>query len=281
MRSRIGLASRGLAPRGLAPRGLAPRGLASRRLVLAGLALAGLALCLGCAPSAPTTPTGPTLPTAPTADVAGAPSAPGGWETPDEAAPGFAPRAPGESGPTEAAPQEDAADVAPGSPAAPELASPSGKKPARRPAPAAAGDAQALVDAHNRVRAKHCAPALTWSPKLAQVAQQWANALRDKGCAFGHSGGRYGENLAAGTSGVLDAEEVVKMWYDEISQYKFSGGGFSSQTGHFTQVVWRGTARIGCGRSQCKGMDIWVCEYDPAGNWEGQYRENVRPLGCR
>jgi hypothetical protein len=143
------------------------------------------------------------------------------------------------------------------------------------------GDARAFVDAHNRVRAKHCASPLTWSAKLAQVAQNWANSLRDKGCAFGHSNGSYGENLAAGTSGTLDPEAVVAMWYDEVAHYKFPNGGFSMQTGHFTQVVWRRTAQVGCGRSQCKDMDIWVCEYDPPGNWEGQYRENVLPVGCR
>jgi len=156
---------------------------------------------------------------------------------------------------------------------------PSRGEPARTP-PAAPREAQALVDAHNRVRAKHCAGPLAWSPKLAQVAQQWANSLRDQGCAFGHSKGSYGENLAAGSTGILDPESVVKMWYDEVAQYKFPNGGFSMKTGHFTQVVWRATTHVGCGHSQCKGMDIWVCEYDPAGNWEGQYRENVLPLGC-
>jgi uncharacterized protein YkwD len=155
-----------------------------------------------------------------------------------------------------------------------------GPRPARAPAPQA-GTAQAFIDAHNRVRARHCAGPLTWSPKLAAVAQQWANSLRDKGCMFGHSNGAYGENLAAGTTGTLDPEAVVKMWYDEVAHYRFPNGGFSAQTGHFTQVVWRGTTQVGCGRSQCKDMDIWVCEYDPAGNWEGQYRENVRPTGCR
>ena len=167
------------------------------------------------------------------------------------------------------------------------LASPGGRPPdpsgKARPvrAPAAPSEAQVLVDAHNRVRARHCAGPLTWSSKLAEVAQRWANSLRDKGCRFGHSGGTTGENLAAGTAGTLDPEAVVKMWYDEVAEYKFPDGGFSMRTGHFTQVVWRGTTQVGCGRSQCKGMDIWVCEYDPAGNWEGQYRENVRPRGCR
>jgi pathogenesis-related protein 1 len=168
----------------------------------------------------------------------------------------------------------------------PVLASPGVRGQGRPQAPRGAArpptsEAQQLVDAHNRVRAKHCARPLTWSPRLAQVAQQWANTLRDKGCTFGHSGGELGENLAAGTSGTLDADAVVRMWYDEVAHYRFPNGGFSAKTGHFTQVVWRGTAHVGCGRSQCKGMDIWVCEYDPAGNWEGQYRENVLPAGCR
>ena len=70
------------------------------------------------------------------------------------------------------------------------------------------------------------------------------------------------------------------MWYDEIKQYRFPDGGFSMQTGHFTQVVWRGTTQVGCGHSQCNGNDIWVCEYDPPGNWEGQYRENVLPTAA-
>lgn len=142
------------------------------------------------------------------------------------------------------------------------------------------GDAAQWVDAHNRLRARHCAAPLAWSAKLADVAQRWANTLRDRGCMFGHSGGSFGENLAAGTIGTLDPAAVVQMWYDEIAHYRFPDGGFSMKTGHFTQVVWRGSRRVGCGHSQCKGMDILVCEYDPAGNWEGQYRDNVLPTSC-
>ena len=163
---------------------------------------------------------------------------------------------------------------APGKPAAP-------TKPAPGKAPALPADAQALLEAHNRVRAQHCAPALTWSPKLAEVAQQWAKTLKAQGCKFGHSGGRYGENLAAGTSGTLDGKSVTEMWYDEIKQYSFKSGGFSMQTGHFTQVVWKETTQLGCAMTTCRGMDIWVCEYDPPGNVQGMYRQNVQPKGCR
>jgi uncharacterized protein YkwD len=154
-------------------------------------------------------------------------------------------------------------------------------------APAAAGAratgsiADRFVAAHAAARAKHCARPLTWSPKLAAYAQRWADSLRAKGCMFGHSGGAYGENLAAGTAGVLDPEATVAMWYDEIKQYHFPDGGFSMTTGHFTQLVWRGTAQVGCGHTQCNGNDIWVCEYDPPGNYDGEYRANVLPLGCR
>jgi hypothetical protein len=176
---------------------------------------------------------------------------------------------------------EPPALAGPGEPYAEPAPAPDPALAAPRPSRGASGDAQAIVDAHNRLRARHCAAPLTWSPRLAQVAQRWANTLRDKGCAFGHSGGTFGENLAAGSTGTLDAEAVVQMWYDEVAKYRFPNGGFSAETGHFTQVVWRGTSRIGCGRSQCKGLDIWVCEYDPAGNWEGKYRENVLPRGCR
>ncbi|MDB4963815.1 MAG: hypothetical protein JWP01_3814 [Myxococcales bacterium] len=153
-----------------------------------------------------------------------------------------------------------------------------------RPAAASSNlpaEAQLLLDTHNGYRAQHCAKPLTWSPKLAEVAQQWANKLRDKGCAFEHSGGAYGENLAAGTSGALDARSTVAMWYDEVKGYSFKQPGFSMQTGHFTQVVWTTTTQVGCGKSTCKGMDIWVCEYDPPGNWEGQYPAHVLPTSCK
>jgi uncharacterized protein YkwD len=168
----------------------------------------------------------------------------------------------------------------PDPPARPEPPRPPARPEPPRPAGLSA-DAQALLDAHNRVRARHCAAPLQWSPQLAQVAQQWANSLRDQGCKFGHSGGKYGENLAAGTSGTLDGQAVTAMWYDEVKQYSFPNGGFSMETGHFTQVVWRQSTQLGCAISTCRGMDIWVCEYDPPGNVQGMFRQNVLPTGCK
>jgi len=158
-------------------------------------------------------------------------------------------------------------------PADPDPASP---RPATgHAATALPGDAQALLDLHNQARGDHCAPALAWSPELATVAQRWADHLRDAGCVFEHSDTELGENLAMGTSGALDADTIVGMWYREVDGYDFKHPGFAMSTGHFTQLVWLETARVGCGRSVCRGMDIVVCNYDPPGNVETQFRTNV------
>jgi hypothetical protein len=49
----------------------------------------------------------------------------------------------------------------------------------------------------------------------------------------------------------------------------------SSGCGHYTQVIWRTTQRVGCGYSECQGdsgftYGIWVCNYDPPGNYIGE-----------
>ena len=137
-----------------------------------------------------------------------------------------------------------------------------------------------MLDEHNRARARHCAPALKWSKDVAAVAQRWAGKLRASGCAFDHSGGKYGENLAAGTS-PLTPREVVAMWMGEEADYDYRKGTFGMKTGHFTQVVWRGSKELGCGSVECGGNTIWVCNYSPPGNVLGDFQENVRPAGCK
>ncbi len=152
-------------------------------------------------------------------------------------------------------------------------AEPASNQPATPPRP--------ILAAHDRLRAMHCAPPMRWSERLEASAQAWADELVARGCAFEHSSGSYGENLAAGTAGHLDAEAVAQMWYREVAHYDFARGGFSMQTGHFTQLVWVGTTELGCGQATCNGLDVWVCQYGPPGNVEGQYRQNVLPTTCR
>jgi uncharacterized protein YkwD len=140
-----------------------------------------------------------------------------------------------------------------------------------------------ILELHNSYRSKHCAEQLKWSKRLARVAQAWANRLRKAGCAFNHSTNRkYGENLFfAGPSSNVSGTQAVETWYEENRSYSFKSAGFAPSTGHFTQVVWRGTRELGCGKAQCNGGDIWVCNYSPPGNTGGQYRENVLPQNCQ
>ena len=110
----------------------------------------------------------------------------------------------------------------------------------------------------------------------------WADTLDARGCAFQHSQTHFGENLAGGTGQHLKPRTVVEMWYREVAQYDFKRGRFAMDTGHFTQVVWVGTKRIGCGRRRCgTGMDIVVCNYDPPGNVETLFKQNVLPATCK
>lgn len=58
----------------------------------------------------------------------------------------------------------------------------------------------------------------------------------------------YGENiyLAQGVPDVT-GERVVKAWYNEISGYDFNAPKFSSETSHFTQLIWATTKELGIG----------------------------------
>lgn len=129
--------------------------------------------------------------------------------------------------------------------------------------------AQDIIDYHNRVRAEHSAPALTWNQDLANYAQ---NYLDGSQCNFAHSGGPYGENIALGYS----PHEAMVAWYDEYQQYDYASGQFSSSTGHFTQMVWKDTTEVGCATINCDGWGPYLaCEYTPRGNIIGEFTSNV------
>lgn len=134
----------------------------------------------------------------------------------------------------------------------------------------------AWLEKHNSFRVFHGVPPVSWSATVAASAQAFAETCPDK-----HSGSGYGENLAWATYN-MGEDSVVQLWYDEESLYDYDNPGFSSSTGHFTQVVWKGTTQIGCGfKSGCSfpwpNSSVWVCQYNPPGNYLGQFEENVLP----
>jgi uncharacterized protein YkwD len=145
--------------------------------------------------------------------------------------------------------------------------------------------ARDMVDAHNQARAaakptpKPALPQLTWSDAAARKAADYA-----KKCRFEHNPDRgdFGENLAAATPNTWTTAQVVKSWADEAADYDHAKNTCKKgkMCGHYTQVVWRKTASVGCATVLCNknspfGPDfphwqLWVCNYAPPGNWVGQ-----------
>ncbi len=140
-----------------------------------------------------------------------------------------------------------------------------------------------ILNAHNRLRRDHCASPLTWSDEAAVIAQQWANQLKKENCAFYHNSDNkgHGENLAWGTTGRYLSGDFVQMWYDEIKDYNFNNPGFSMGTGHFTQVVWKNTSKVGCAPATCNNGTLLVCNYSPPGNYIDQFKQEVLPKTCK
>jgi len=145
---------------------------------------------------------------------------------------------------------------------------------------ATAAEIQQWLQAHNTYRALHGVPPVTWSAAVAASAQAWADT-----CPSGHTPPPrvYGENMAFASPASYNpgASTIVQWWYSEEPEYDYSNPGFSSDTGHFTQVVWKGTTEIGCGfKSGCTtslGANVWVCQYNPPGNHIGYFAGNVFP----
>ncbi|XP_050092078.1 Golgi-associated plant pathogenesis-related protein 1-like [Anopheles aquasalis] len=139
---------------------------------------------------------------------------------------------------------------------------------------------QTVLERHNTLRARHSAAPLELDANLCNFAQQWANVLASKNVMQHRSNNKYGENLYASFGNAnVTGNEAVDSWYNEIKYYRFGASQPSnfSQVGHFTQVVWRNSRRLGVGIAK-RGTSVYVvCNYDPPGNFGSQYPQNVVP----
>lgn len=141
---------------------------------------------------------------------------------------------------------------------------------------------QRLLAAHNRERALAGVPALAWDQALAADAQGWADALAETN-SFEHSRAdpsdpeTPGENLWAGTRGAFSPEEMIGYWIAEKRDYKpgpipaVSRSGDFENVGHYTQLIWRNTRRVGCAVARGQREDILVCRYTQGGNVIGEH----------
>jgi pathogenesis-related protein 1 len=149
---------------------------------------------------------------------------------------------------------------------------------------------QGMLEAHNRVRTSLGLAPLVWSGKLAGYAQRWAQHLAvNNGCTMQHRSHAHanewdvGENLywasplkwSDGREEVqtVNAADVADSWASERQDYNYSANScrLGKQCGHYTQMVWRSTQQVGCGMAICPNQaQLWVCNYDPVGNWVGE-----------
>jgi pathogenesis-related protein 1 len=139
--------------------------------------------------------------------------------------------------------------------------------PAQRRSPASLS--QAMLAAHNAVRSRVGVPPLAWSDQLVQVAQDWANHLIATGSFSHRPDNSYGENLYSISGGTVSPAQVISYWAGEARGYDLRSNTCAGVCGHYTQIVWEKTRAVGCAVAADGRREVWVCNYDPAGNVVG------------
>ena len=129
-----------------------------------------------------------------------------------------------------------------------------------------------MVNAHNSWRKATGVAPLSWSPKLASFAQDWANQLVAKNEFKHRANNNYGENLAASQGKSFSPKSVVEYWGEEVQDYNYKTNSCKpgEMCGHYTQLVWHKTKEVGCAKAQSGNKEVWVCNYNPPGNYIGQ-----------
>lgn len=145
-----------------------------------------------------------------------------------------------------------------------------------------------FVCAHNAVRANPqptpspALPEVTWDPALAKIAQDYAQI-----CKWGHNNHRsdtypeyVGENIYASYGMTTTPADAVESWADEAQYYDYDTNTCQEgeMCGHYTQIVWRESVKIGCAQVKCptltglgwRNADYIVCNYAPGGNYMGE-----------
>lgn len=127
-----------------------------------------------------------------------------------------------------------------------------------------------MIQSHNEIRKRLDLPPLVWSDKVAAVAQQWADHLAARGEFVHRPKSIYGENMFKVVGAPTSVPQVVREWASEAASYDYNTNRCSAVCGHYTQLVWRATKEIGCGVARHAKAQVWVCDYNPPGNWVGQ-----------
>ncbi|XP_066489581.1 glioma pathogenesis-related protein 1-like [Tiliqua scincoides] len=143
------------------------------------------------------------------------------------------------------------------------------------------------VRAHNHFRSSVTPPAsdmrrMSWDHDLAITAHTWAQK-----CHFQHNPdlqirGKVhpifpfiGENIWTGSGMRFNVTNSLKNWYDEVKDYNYATQQCHKVCGHYTQMVWATSYKVGCAVHFCPRVTNFrspnaahfICNYGPGGNY--------------
>lgn len=126
---------------------------------------------------------------------------------------------------------------------------------------------RSILQKHNEYRSQYSCPELTINSNLCSYAQERANTIAESEIFAHDSENPYGENLWAAYGSNIDNTSCVDTWMDEEQYYDYDKNNWVEKSGHFSQVLWSDTKRIGIGQQYGNnGYSYVVCVYDPPGN---------------
>ncbi|ONK74555.1 uncharacterized protein A4U43_C03F7610 [Asparagus officinalis] len=131
-----------------------------------------------------------------------------------------------------------------------------------------------FVDAHNAARKKVGVNPVKWDSELESYAKNYAKKQKRNCKPISYSHGDYGENIFWGKHDRYNEWDAVDSWTSEKKYYHYKDNScdHGKECGHYKQVVWGKTKKIGCAYKKCDGGAIYiVCEYYPKGNVEGEW----------
>ncbi|UJR22001.1 hypothetical protein I4U23_025069 [Adineta vaga] len=143
-----------------------------------------------------------------------------------------------------------------------------------------------LLQAHNRYRARHCVSPLRLDNSLNRLAQNYAEQLAESNGRSQNRPQGLGQNLymksTFGAANSIRGVDAASEWYRGSRSYNYGRGGFSMETGSFTQMVWKNSRSLGVGLAYTSdGQTAHVVAfYSPAGNFGNDYEDNVFPDQC-
>jgi pathogenesis-related protein 1 len=127
-----------------------------------------------------------------------------------------------------------------------------------------------MLAAQNAVRAAVKVRPLAWSDTLARAAQEWADTQIALNQLNHRRKWKYGENLYEVQDGSYTPAQVVEQWAAELKNFDYKKNKCTGACGHYTQIVWADTKEVGCAVARKGAREVWVCEYNPPGNYVGE-----------